>query len=186
MNEGHVYILKNPSFGENRLKVGFTKGAVENRSKVLSAPTGVPTAYQIVYQCLTKNCVLAESEVKKRLKKYRVNDKREFYDVDQRAAIRVVMDVVDEINKTMCLTTCNPCVLEFFEIVKGWFQSGEIIEMSEELLKVKLFWLLQNEQSEGTVEIDYLYWSENTGLSSDELEKVFHNISVRVSEKDFE
>ncbi|MBA3017886.1 MAG: hypothetical protein FP811_07035, partial [Desulfobacteraceae bacterium] len=47
---GWIYILTNPSLQENLIKIGKTSRTPEERAKELSAPTGVPAEFEIVYK----------------------------------------------------------------------------------------------------------------------------------------
>jgi hypothetical protein len=82
----YVYILLNPSF-PNLLKIGSTTKAPEDRAKVLSKGTGVPQEFEViwVYTCFKAEKI--EREVHKKLRKYRINNQREFFQIDLQTAI---------------------------------------------------------------------------------------------------
>ena len=95
---GFVYVMINPSI-EGMVKIGMTTRDPNERVKELSAPTGVPTPFILVYYKQFSDCHLAEEVIHKRLKDrgYRVNDNREFFKMSPTDAIRVIQDYYDEV-----------------------------------------------------------------------------------------
>ena len=75
-----VYILSNPSL-PNMLKIGYTKGEPETRAKQVSSSTGVALPYKVewAFQCF--NGFQLEQEVHRELESYRVNHRKEFFDI---------------------------------------------------------------------------------------------------------
>ena len=75
-----VYILSNPS-SPGLLKIGYTKQTPEERCKQISSATGVALPYKIewAYKCFNGETV--EREVHHKLKAYRVNNNKEFFQV---------------------------------------------------------------------------------------------------------
>jgi len=94
MNDnGYVYVLMNPSM-PNLVKIGKTKRKPEERAKELSATTGVPTPFTVVYDNYFEDCSKAEQHVHILLENrgYRVSKNREFFEIPIKDAINVVMD----------------------------------------------------------------------------------------------
>ena len=75
-----VYILENDS-QPGLLKIGYTKLTPDARAKQISNATGVPLPYKVAltYRCF--NGELLEGEVHHALRKYRVNNQREFFQI---------------------------------------------------------------------------------------------------------
>lgn len=83
MAKGFVYILINPSFKDNIIKVGKSTN-IEKRVKELSQATGVPTKFQVYAKMETEHYDLVETVLHNILEKVvhkRVNAKREFFEI---------------------------------------------------------------------------------------------------------
>lgn len=82
-NFGYVYIMTNPSFKENIIKVGMTTN-LEQRKRDLSMATGVPTPFEIYAVMRTKQYREVEMALHNILEKVvhnRVNKNREFFEL---------------------------------------------------------------------------------------------------------
>ena len=93
MNDnGYVYVLMNPSL-KNMVKIGKTTREPEERAKELSAATGVPTPFIVVYSCLFESCTEAESFVHTYLESngFRVASNREFFEIPINIGIDAVI-----------------------------------------------------------------------------------------------
>jgi hypothetical protein len=89
---GLLYLLMNTSM-PGLLKIGKTTRGTDVRSQELSAATGVPTPFTVIYEIEVDNCHLAEKRVHERLADYRVADNREFFKMPSSVAIDVMMEV---------------------------------------------------------------------------------------------
>lgn len=78
--KGYVYIISNPSFKDNIYKIGMTERTVPQRIKELFT-TGVPTPFVVELKVAHKNPKKLEDYLHVRLSKYRVNKRREFFQV---------------------------------------------------------------------------------------------------------
>lgn len=76
-----VYILENDS-QPGLLKIGYTKLTPDERAKQISNATGVPLPYKVAWAYRCFNGELLEGEVHHALKKYRVNNQREFFQIE--------------------------------------------------------------------------------------------------------
>ncbi len=97
INSGYVYILRNPTMGKNIFKIGLTRNEVDERVNQLSN-TSIPDRLYKSQEWNTKDCVKAEREIHSRLQNYRVDPRREFFQIDYEKAIAVISQVVKEIN----------------------------------------------------------------------------------------
>ena len=77
--------MTNPTM-PNVLKIGMTTLSPELRAKQLSAPTGVPTPFEVAYQRKVSNCRLVERLVHGELSKYRLEKNKEFFIVPLKEA----------------------------------------------------------------------------------------------------
>jgi hypothetical protein len=75
-----VYVLKNETL-PGLLKIGYTKLTPDQRAKQISNATGVPLPYKVAWAFRCFNGELLESEVHHALRKYRVNNQREFFQI---------------------------------------------------------------------------------------------------------
>lgn len=98
VNSGYIYILRNPTMEKNIFKIGLTRNDVDERINQLSK-TSVPDRFYKSQEWNVKDCVIAEKEIHHRLNNYRVDPRREFFQLDYDKAINVIKEVVEEINK---------------------------------------------------------------------------------------
>lgn len=78
---GYVYCLSNQSFKQNIYKIGLSKNEPKKRCKQLFT-TGVPTKFEVEMCIKVENCDEVEKEIHEKFSKYRVNPKREFFEID--------------------------------------------------------------------------------------------------------
>ena len=88
---GYVYVMINPSLPDI-VKIGKTTRDPNERAKELSAASGVPTPFILVYYKPFKDCHLAELVIHKYFedKGARVNGNREFFKVTTVEAIDMI------------------------------------------------------------------------------------------------
>jgi len=84
-----VYVLSNPST-PGLLKIGYTKQTPEERCKQISSATGVALPYKVewAYKCFNGETV--ERQVHHKLKSYRVNNNKEFFQINLEEAKEVI------------------------------------------------------------------------------------------------
>lgn len=100
---GYIYILSNKYYLNGELlKIGMTSRAVSKRVDELSSSFGVPDRFNLVFKKKTKFPRLAEREIHKSLSGYRVNKRREFFLVEESAAIDTVILVCDSVQSRYC------------------------------------------------------------------------------------
>ena len=87
-NIGYIYILRNKAFPD-LLKIGYTFRSAKTRAKELSADTGVPYEFEVIYEVETINPEEKEELIHKRLSKYRTSKlgyQTEFFEVSYEEA----------------------------------------------------------------------------------------------------
>lgn len=89
---GWIYVLVNSSM-PSVVKIGRTDRTPSERVYELSSATGVPTPFVLVWEEETGNSIEAELQIHKRLNDKRVNSNREFFEVDAKSAIQIVVQV---------------------------------------------------------------------------------------------
>lgn len=93
---GYIYILHNPSLRDESLKIGITTRTPNIRAAELSRKTGVAQEYVVAYQRWIMNPKEAEAKIHTYLNRYRINNKREFFQFPLEDAIRAVRRIADE------------------------------------------------------------------------------------------
>jgi len=84
-----IYIMSNST--HNLLKIGSTRGPVEERRKQLSSGTGVPSPFKIEWILkIEGNELHLENEIHRYLEHKRSNVNREFFDVSLKQAIEAI------------------------------------------------------------------------------------------------
>ncbi|MEP5339510.1 MAG: GIY-YIG nuclease family protein [Algibacter sp.] len=97
-DSGFIYIIRNPTMGANIFKIGLTRNEVEERIKQLSK-TSVPDKFYKAQEWNVKNCVTAEKEIHNLLEKFRIDPRREFFEINYEVAVETITKVCNEINK---------------------------------------------------------------------------------------
>ena len=94
---GYVYILTNPSFKEDWVKIGRSSRPVDVRSKELDN-TAVPLPFEIYATMKTEKYVEAERLIHHYIERFtnlRIRDNREFFNVQPEVALDIFRDVAD-------------------------------------------------------------------------------------------
>ena len=86
---GYVYVFENPSL-PGTLKMGFARKKPDSRAKELSG-TSIPKNYVVTYYVYAVDCAEPESTVYKNVVQYRLNPKREFFEID----LQTLRNVID-------------------------------------------------------------------------------------------
>ena len=101
MKEGFVYILINPSFKKNYIKIGVTPGTVEQRMKELQT-TGVPEPFEVYATLKTDRIYEVERFIHLALPLKdvrRVAQNREFFEYDPAKALDFMILIRDLLGK---------------------------------------------------------------------------------------
>jgi hypothetical protein len=98
--QGYVYILTNPSFREDWVKIGKSSRPVDVRSKELDN-TAVPLPFEIYATLKTSKYEEVEKLIHKtidRLTDLRIRQNREFFNVEPQVALDILKDIATTIN----------------------------------------------------------------------------------------
>lgn len=96
-HEGYVYILTNPSFREDWVKIGKSSRPVDVRSKELDN-TAVPLPFEIYATLKTAKFNKVEKQIHKqidRLTDLRIRQNREFFNIAPSVALDTMRDIAD-------------------------------------------------------------------------------------------
>ena len=85
----YIYVLSNPSM-PGLYKIGYTHNTPEERAKQVSAATGVAFPFTVEYAFKCHDGIILEGEIHRYLDIYRVNNDREFFQVELEEAIRTI------------------------------------------------------------------------------------------------
>lgn len=110
--EGFVYILTNPSFREDWIKIGKSSRPVDIRSKELDN-TAVPLPFEIFATLQTSKYDEVEKLIHKtidRLTDLRIRQNREFFNVQPQVALDILKDIA---------TTIDDAIIEEVYLSKG-------------------------------------------------------------------
>lgn len=95
--DGYVYILTNPSFREDWVKIGKSARPVDVRSKELDN-TAVPLPFEIYATLKTTKYAKVEKQIHKqidRLTDLRIRQNREFFNIAPSVALDIMRDIAD-------------------------------------------------------------------------------------------
>jgi hypothetical protein len=91
---GFIYVMRSPLHPKNVFKVGLTQSSTETRADELSSATGVPGRIYVMHEWAVGDCVSVEREIHNRLKEYRVDMRREFFEVPLERIIPVIEETI--------------------------------------------------------------------------------------------
>lgn len=95
--QGVLYVLRCISMKDGVYKIGWTSGSAQERAKELSTATGVPSSFVVVDSWKHKDPEALESNVHAMLDPYRINQGREFFQVEFDVIKRLIEE---EISRT--------------------------------------------------------------------------------------
>lgn len=96
-SQGYVYILTNPSFREDWVKIGKSSRSVDVRSKELDN-TAVPLPFEIYATLKTEKYETVEKQIHRqidRLTDRRIRPNREFFNIAPSVALDIMRDIAD-------------------------------------------------------------------------------------------
>lgn len=94
-NSGYIYVMRCIAHEKNVFKIGMTKRTSYLRASELTAATAAPDEFHVVYEWKVTNCIAAEKEVHAILDKYRLNDKREFF----QAPLTLITNAIEQVGQ---------------------------------------------------------------------------------------
>jgi hypothetical protein len=128
MTSGWLYVLANSYMG-GLVKIGRTDRAPNERVDELSAATGVPTPFVLVWHEEVRDSDAAEREVHVLLAQYRVSVGREFFQMDVKDAIQAVCLVASRFSVAATKVTSE-------ENIEGkWARDDELLVAAIQLVQ---------------------------------------------------
>lgn len=136
-HEQYVYVLSNPSYPNDYLKIGWTRYNPRIRAKSLQT-SGIPTPFVIEYVIITSDGSKLEHQIHEYINEYRVNDKREFFKISKDMLTKILteelvleltpVDEIVEIKETNVVIkkTKTKQVIELEELYKTLEKSAHV------------------------------------------------------------
>jgi hypothetical protein len=125
---GYVYILTNPSFKDDIVKIGLTSGTVEKRMKELHT-TGVPTPFEKYASIKTSKYEEVERFIHHSISLLsegsRVNDNREFFRIGPEKALSFMMEIAELLDDSEVTTCTEQARKDHVEIARKKSLSGK-------------------------------------------------------------
>ena len=117
---GYVYILINPSFKEDIVKIGITSGTVEKRMKELHT-TGVPLPFEEYASYQTSKFKEVETFMHRSLSliaNNRVNDSREFFSIKPEVALGYLKEIRDLLGEGEVISHSKTAEADMLKVIK--------------------------------------------------------------------
>jgi hypothetical protein len=95
-----VYILSNPVYGDNIIKIGYTASSPELRKETIDKSTGVPVPFHVEYAKQCRNGRELEQAVHQYLSKERINPNKEFFQISIEDAKQVIDRIHSQIENS--------------------------------------------------------------------------------------
>lgn len=117
---GYVYILTNPSFKEDIVKIGITSGTVEKRMKELHT-TGVPLPFEEYASYQTSKFKEIETFMHRSLSliaNNRVNDSREFFSIKPEVALGYLKEIRDLLGEGEIISHNKTAEADLVKVIK--------------------------------------------------------------------
>jgi hypothetical protein len=89
--EQYVYVMSNPSFPEDMLKIGWTREHPNIRANDLHT-SGIPTPFIVEFVIITPEGSKVEKLIHNYIKTYRVNSNREFFKISKDELTKILVN----------------------------------------------------------------------------------------------
>lgn len=125
---GYVYILTNPSFREDWVKIGKSSRPVDVRSKELDN-TAVPLPFEIYATMRTAKYNEAEKLIHRYIERFtnlRIRDNREFFNVKPEEALDIFRDVAEVLGDAEIVEVHKIGILGDPKL-KSWIKSPRLL-----------------------------------------------------------
>jgi hypothetical protein len=87
--EQYVYVMSNPSFSNDMLKIGWTREHPNIRANNLQT-SGIPTPFIVEFVIITQTGFELEKQIHNYIKTYRVKSNREFFKISQCILVEIL------------------------------------------------------------------------------------------------
>jgi hypothetical protein len=94
---GFIYVMHSPLHPINVFKVGYTQISTEVRANELSNATGLPGRIYVMHEWAVGDCVSIERVIHNRLADYRIDPRREFFEVPLSKIFTKIFTVIEEV-----------------------------------------------------------------------------------------
>jgi len=144
-----IYVLRNSALKDGIVKIGLTERESEIRAGEISSVTGVPLPYEVLFENEVLDAKLAEKLIHKKLEQYRVNQKREFFKLPLKLAVKTVFEVCSEINNLVSGQVADKLgiVINALALTEEQLQNLRKIILSSGGKKTEVFLILRSRTS---------------------------------------
>jgi len=101
----YVYVMSNPSFADDTLKVGYTREHPSIRANDLHT-SGLPTPFYVEFVIITNSGITLEKMIHEHIKQYRLISNREFFKISKDTLVEILekelnleLKLINEINE---------------------------------------------------------------------------------------
>jgi len=101
----YVYVMSNPSFADDTLKVGYTREHPSIRANDLHT-SGLPTPFYVEFVIITNSGSKLEKIIHEHIKQYRLKSNREFFKISKDTLVEILetelnleLKLINEINE---------------------------------------------------------------------------------------
>jgi hypothetical protein len=98
---GTVYVMRSPAHGPELYKVGLTRKTAKGRAAELTSETSAPLPFAILSQWDVGDCGYVEAEAHRRLEKYRVSHRREFFSAPVSTIVATIEAILAEMKASV-------------------------------------------------------------------------------------
>jgi hypothetical protein len=91
---GTIYVMRSEAHTSQLFKIGLNRRDAETRATELNAATGMPVPLSVLLDWEVADCATVEKMLHKRLARYRINKRREFFRAPISTIIRTIEDVI--------------------------------------------------------------------------------------------
>jgi len=93
---GIIYVMRSAAHANDIFKVGMTRRTSDIRAKELSQTTSSPDSFLTVQEWKVSECIKAEKEIHRRLDKFRLTSKREFFQIPYKEILRIINQTISD------------------------------------------------------------------------------------------
>ena len=162
---GFIYILSNPSFSNNRIKIGKSNGDPSSLRKDELYTTGVPEPFKLEYKALVEDHDKVEKKIHKILDNKRPNKKREFF-------ISTIDETVSIIRKNSKIEYEKSYYKSPKEIENEKKQKEIEIQHNKEQARIKRNQSIERERLRKSNEIKRIHLEKITKLHNEKKDKI--------------
>jgi hypothetical protein len=91
----YIYVLTNEAFPKY-IKIGMTQRHPVDRLSEINGETGVPSPFKLAFYSRCYNSIQIEKQVHKEFDKYRIHNRKEFFEINLDVAVKLIVNVCEK------------------------------------------------------------------------------------------